>query len=192
MDPGLLPERVYDAAERAALLALAAESIAAGLRGARFEVQLHEHPERLRETRASFVTINRHGRLRGCIGTLEARRALVMEVVAMAHAAAFSDPRFPPLGAEEFAEIDIHISVLSPREPMQFADEMQLLAQLRPGIDGLLLEAGQRRGTFLPSVWEQLPEPAEFLRRLKIKAGLAESYWSSGISVSRYTAESIP
>lgn len=174
------------------MLALARASIEAGLRGARHAVQLQQQPEKLRAHRASFVTLNRHGRLRGCIGTLQARRALALEVVEMAHAAAFSDPRFPQLQASEFAEIELHISVLGEPEPVTFRSEDELLARLRPGIDGLILSEGQQRGTFLPSVWEQLPAPRDFLQRLKLKAGLEADYWSSRIQVARYTAESIP
>jgi hypothetical protein len=192
MGPGHSPEHVYGKAERAALLALARDSIAAGLRGERYEVRLHEQAQTLRAHRASFVTLNRRGRLRGCIGTLQARRALAVEVAAMAHAAAFSDPRFPPLRSGEFAEVEVHISVLGEPEPIVFGSEDELLALLRPGIDGLILSEGPRRGTFLPSVWEQLPAPREFLQRLKLKAGLEADYWSSRIQVERYTAESIP
>lgn len=192
MVPGHSPERVYTEAERDALLALARGAIAAGLRGERHEVRLHEQAEKLRAHRASFVTLSRRGRLRGCIGTLQARRALAVEVVEMAHAAAFSDPRFPPLQAGEFAEVEVHISVLGEPEPVVFGSEEELLALLRPGIDGLILSEGPRRGTFLPSVWEQLPAPREFLQRLKLKAGLEADYWSARIRVERYTAESIP
>jgi AmmeMemoRadiSam system protein A len=192
MVPGRSPERHYTEAERAALLGLARASIEAGLRDALLQVRAEEHAPRLREARASFVTLHRNGRLRGCIGTLEARRALAVEVSAMAHAAAFRDPRFPPLAAQEFAEIDIHISVLSPPEPFAADSERDLLQRLRPGIDGLILREGSRSATFLPSVWEQLPEPAQFLRRLKLKAGLPADHWSAQLAFERYTAESIP
>jgi AmmeMemoRadiSam system protein A len=110
----------------------------------------------------------------------------------MAHAAAYRDPRFLPLTAAEFDEVDLHISVLSRPEPLSFSSEDELLRQLRPGIDGLILAERYSRGTFLPSVWEQLPEPREFLARLKQKAGLGPAYWSDAIRVERYTAESIP
>jgi AmmeMemoRadiSam system protein A len=107
-----------------------------------------------------------------------------------AYAAAFSDPRFPPLREGEFEELDIHISILSPAEAMHFTSEADLLQQLRPGEDGLVMEEGFRRGTFLPSVWEQLPTPELFLRHLKQKAGLPADYWSSTLEVSRYTTHS--
>ncbi len=143
-------------------------------------------------TRATFVTLTIDAQLRGCIGTLEARRALVEDVASNAYSAAFEDPRFAPLERAEFERLDIHLSLLSAPEPIQFGSEKDLLAQIRPSLDGLVLEEGARRGTFLPSVWEQLPDPVEFLRHLKRKAGLPADYWSATLRVSRYTSESIP
>ena len=192
MVPGSSAERAFGPAERETLLALARASIRAGLGGERLRVAVEEFAPALAEQRASFVTLNLSGRLRGCMGTLEARRALVLEVVEMAHAAAYRDPRFPALGVEEFERIELHISVLSPPQPLAFASEDELLGQLRPGIDGLILSERHARGTFLPSVWEQLPEPREFLARLKQKAGLGPDHWSDAIRVERYTTESIP
>ena len=192
MAPGSSAERAFGPAERATLLALAGESIRAGLDGERLPVEVEAFAPALARARASFVTLNLAGRLRGCMGTLEARRALVLEVAEMAHAAAFRDPRFPALGRAEFERIELHISVLSPPEPLEFESEEELLGQLRPGIDGLILSERHARGTFLPSVWEQLPEPREFLARLKQKAGLDCGHWSQAIRVERYTTESIP
>jgi hypothetical protein len=185
-------ERAYGPAEREVLLDLARESIRAGLVGERLRVEVEEFAPPLRAQRASFVTLQLAGRLRGCMGSLEARRSLVQEVVEMAHAAAYRDPRFPPLTVAEFARIELHISVLSRAEPIDFASEQELLGQLRPGVDGLILSERYARGTFLPSVWETLPEPREFLARLKQKAGLSPDYWSDAIRVERYTTESIP
>lgn len=139
---------------------------------------------------ASFVTLHRHGELRGCIGSLEAHQPLLEDVAHNAFAAAFSDPRFPPLKESEMSDLEIHISLLSPARPMAFQSETDLLQQLRPGVDGLVLEEGRHRGTFLPSVWEQLPAPELFLRHLKQKAGLPPDYWSDTLQVSRYTTES--
>jgi len=130
--------------------------------------------------------------LRGCIGTLEPQWALVLDVAKNARAAAFEDPRFPALTWPEFDRLEAHVSVLSMPEPMQFESEEDLLAQLRPGVDGLILEESFYRGTFLPAVWESLAEPQEFLRHLKQKAGLHPDYWSDTIKVQRYTTESIP
>jgi AmmeMemoRadiSam system protein A len=145
----------------------------------------------LTERRATFVTLQKHQQLRGCIGMLEAVRPLVEDIVENAFAAAFKDRRFLPLEVDEWDELDIHLSLLTPAEPIIFHSEQDLLNQLQPRIDGLILEAGYHRGTFLPSVWEQLPEPAAFLRHLKQKAGLASDYWSDNIKVYRYQTEII-
>jgi len=179
-------------AHRQELLELAERAIEAGLGGERIKVHPADFPQPLRNTRATFVTLTIHARLRGCIGTLEARRTLVEDVAANAYSAAFEDPRFAPLERGELGHLEIHLSLLSLPEPLTFSSEDDLLAQIRPGIDGLVLQEGIRRGTFLPSVWEQLPEPVEFLRHLKRKAGLPGEYWSSTLRVSRYTSESIP
>ncbi|HDL77837.1 MAG TPA: AmmeMemoRadiSam system protein A, partial [Lentisphaerae bacterium] len=101
------------------------------------------------------------------------------------------DPRFPPLTASELPELDLHISILSPLQPMSFSSETELLRQLRPGVDGILLADGVHQGTFLPSVWESLPDPELFLKHLKMKAGLPPDYWSDTIRAWRYTVESI-
>ena len=173
------------------LLELAGAAIEKALGGGQLAVRPADYPEPLREPRATFVTLHVDAQLRGCIGTLEARRALVEDVAHNARAAAFEDPRFSPLSLSEFRRLDIHISVLSIPEPMPFDSEEGLLRQLRPHVDGLIIEEGFHRGTFLPSVWEQLPEPREFLRNLKRKAGLPADYWSHTLRVRRYTAESI-
>jgi uncharacterized protein len=127
--------------------------------------------------------------LRGCIGSLEARRPLALDVAENAFASAFRDPRFAPLARAEEPRLDLHISVLSEAEQIPVRSEAELLASLRPGIDGVILSAGARRGTFLPSVWEQLPEPHRFLAQLKRKAGLPADYWSAELRVERYTVE---
>jgi AmmeMemoRadiSam system protein A len=182
----------FTSEQRTQLLDVAATSIRHGLSGARLLVNLADFPEPLRALRATFVTLHLADDLRGCIGTLEARRTLVEDVAANAYAAAFEDPRFGPLRAVEFEQLQIHISVLSPAQPLVFESEQDLLAQLRPGVDGLILEERHARGTFLPSVWEQLPEPLDFLRHLKRKAGLPVDYWSAQVRISRYTTESFP
>ena len=183
---------VLTPAHKQQVLQLARDSIRKGLCGEMLAVHATDYPEPLRQLRATFVTLHVDEKLRGCIGTLEARQALVEDVVSNAYGAAFHDTRFPALTWPEYKRLDIHISILSPPEPVQFASEADLLAQLRPQVDGLIIEEGAYRGTFLPSVWEQLPEPREFLRHLKHKAGLPPDYWSSAIRVQRYTAESIP
>ncbi len=150
---------------------------------------LGSFPDELMEERATFVTLELGGRLRGCIGMLEACRPLAEDVAHNACAAAFEDPRFPPLSRDEFELLEIHISVLSPPEEIIFSAEADLLAQIRPGVDGLILQEGYRRGTFLPSVWEELPEKEHFLAHLKLKAGLPKTYWSESLRVFRYAAE---
>jgi AmmeMemoRadiSam system protein A len=176
---------------RQILLEVAHESISYGLmHGQPLAVQPSDfHPD-LNAVRASFVTLDKHGELRGCIGHLEATQALVADVAENAFSAAFRDPRFAPLSAAEWPAVKVHISVLTPAEPMQFTDEQDLLSQLQPGTDGLILAEGPYRGTFLPSVWESLAQPADFLAHLKRKAGLAADYWSDSLQVSRYRTES--
>jgi hypothetical protein len=125
--------------------------------------------------------------LRGCIGTLESHRSLLADVKSNAVSAALRDPRFPPLSASEIGITRIEVSLLSPTEPMVFKDEADALAQLRPGVDGVVFEAGHLRSTFLPQVWEQLPTPQLFMAHLKSKAGLPENFWADNIKLSRYT-----
>jgi uncharacterized protein len=141
----------------------------------------------LQETGATFVTLTQRGQLRGCIGTLEARRSVLADVKANALAAALSDPRFAPLCAAELAVTRFEVSLLSAMEPMEFGSESEVLEQLRPGVDGLLLEFGRYRSTFLPQVWEQLPGADEFMAHLKHKAGLPVDFWAEGVRLQRYT-----
>jgi AmmeMemoRadiSam system protein A len=172
------------------LLDLAYASIRHGLQERRpLTVALEELAAELVVYRASFVTLEKGGRLRGCIGSLEAWRPMVVDVVENAFAAAFRDPRFPPLRADEAADLAIHLSLLTPAVAMTFSSEADLLAQLQPGVDGLILSEGPCRGTFLPSVWAELPTPQLFLTQLKRKAGLAVDYWSPGMCIWRYTTE---
>lgn len=183
---------MQDPALRALLLGVASSAIHAGLSGTRpSPPRSADFPMPLRVARASFVTLHLRQRLRGCIGSLDANRPLVEDVAHNAYAAAFEDPRFSPLSRPEFAGIEIHLSILTQPEALSFSSESDLLAQLRPRVDGLVLQQGGRRGTFLPSVWELVPEPRDFLRQLKRKAGLPEDYWSTDIIVSRYSAEEI-
>ena len=135
---------------------------------------------------ASFVTLLQNGHLRGCIGALEAARPLAEDVAHNARAAAFRDPRFSPLEPDEWPHTRVEVSLLEPSAEMQFRDEADLLAQLRPGEDGLILQWGHHRATFLPQVWEQLPAPADFLAALKRKAGLPEDFWAEALRLSRY------
>jgi hypothetical protein len=141
----------------------------------------------LEEPGASFVTLRQGGGLRGCVGSLFAERSLRADVERNALAAAFRDPRFAPLSRREYPEIEVEVSLLSPLEPIAFESESHALELLRPGVDGVLLEFGGQRGTFLPQVWEQLPESADFLANLKRKAGLPVGFWASELKLSRYT-----
>jgi AmmeMemoRadiSam system protein A len=137
---------------------------------------------------ATFVTLTRQGELRGCIGTLEAHRALRRDVEENARNAAFRDPRFEPLAVAELHVTRIEVSLLSAPAPLPIAGEDDLLARLRPGIDGIVLAFRGQRATFLPQVWESLPEPGAFIAALKRKAGLAAGFWHDEIRIARYTA----
>lgn len=183
----------YSPEEREILLNLARSTIAYGLQNhAVMPIDIYSYSENLQKIHASFVTLQIHKKLRGCIGSLQAYQPLIKDIVHNSYSAAFLDPRFHPLTRNEFNEIDIHISVLSEPQPMQFKSEEDLISQLHPGTDGLILSDNNRRGTFLPSVWESLPEPKIFLAHLKLKAGLPPNHWSDTIKVERYTAELIP
>lgn len=143
------------------------------------------HPQ-LAEPGATFVTLTRDGDLRGCIGSLEAWRPLAGDILANARAAAFRDPRFPPLARAELPATRIEVSLLGAAEPIPCADEADALRQLRPGVDGVIFECGGRRATFLPQVWDSLPERKDFLAHLKQKAGFAPDFWSPEVRLSRY------
>lgn len=174
------------------LLELAKSSIRHGLQfGKPLKINLAEYPAELKEPRATFVTLQKNHQLRGCMGVLEAVRPLAEDIAENAFSAAFKDPRFHPLEADELDDLDIHLSILTTAEPVSFTSEQDLLSQLEPGVDGLILQEGYRRGTFLPSVWETLPNPEQFLQHLKQKAGLAPDYWSDKIRIYRYHTEMI-
>jgi AmmeMemoRadiSam system protein A len=145
--------------------------------------------EWLQESAATFITLTLRGQLRGCIGSLEAHRPLIEDVRTNAVAAALRDPRFAPLSAEEFANVSIEVSLLSVPQPMRFDSEQDALSRLRAGVDGVILEYGLHRSTFLPQVWEQLPDKKVFMAHLKNKAGLPENFWSDEIKLSRYTVK---
>lgn len=141
----------------------------------------------LAEHGACFVTLTQYGELRGCIGTLQAHRPLLADIKSNAVSAALHDPRFMPLGAEELGITAIEISLLSPTRAMEVRHEADALAQLRPGVDGIVFEYGRYRSTFLPQVWEQLPQPQQFMAHLRRKAGLPDDFWAEGVRLSRYT-----
>lgn len=168
------------------LLRLARAAIARDLG---FATEADDSATWLCEPGATFVTLTQDGRLRGCIGSLEACRSLSEDIQSNACAAAFQDPRFPPLCRDEFGRTCVEVSLLSPLEPIPFRDEQDALTQLRPHVDGVVLEHGYHRGTFLPQVWEQLPTPEQFLDQLKMKAGLPPHFWDDRIKLYRYTVE---
>lgn len=173
--------------QRDRLLFTARQSIEEGCETGRPRlVEVSHFDPVLQSQGASFVTLKKEGDLRGCIGALEAYQPLVQDVSQHAFDAAFSDPRFTRVSRDELQQINISISVLSPAEKIYFSNETELLEIIQPGIDGLILQEGNLKGTFLPSVWESLPEKNDFLQQLKRKAGLPEFYWSDKIAVSRY------
>lgn len=171
-----------------ALLALARGAIAERLGFAAQRPVLSPQAARwLEEPGATFVTLQMNGELRGCVGSLAAQKPIREDVEVNAIAAAFKDPRFPSLSKREYPGIEIEVSVLSPLEKLAVKSQSHLLTMLRPGVDGVVLEYGWQRGTFLPQVWEQLPSPETFLTHLKQKAGLPPDFWSDAIQISRYT-----
>jgi AmmeMemoRadiSam system protein A len=182
----------YSETEKQSMLKLAHDAIAHGLEhNQMMQIDLAAYPQNLQKKQPCFVTLHLKDQLRGCIGSSHAHQPLANDIVHNAHAAAFGDPRFFPLTPEEFKNIDIHISVLNEPEPLQFDSEEDLIHKLRPNIDGLILTENNHRGTFLPSVWESLPDPKQFWKHLKLKAGLPEDYWSNTLKIERYTVESI-
>jgi MEMO1 family protein len=185
------PTAVYDAAQRQTMITVARQAIEHGLEtGKPPELSKTDWPAWAQQSGAAFVTLEIDGKLRGCIGSLSAHRTLINDVAENAFAAAFRDPRFANLSAKEYEHLDIGISVLSEPEPLNISNEADLLTKMRPGIDGLILQSGSRRGTFLPQVWEQLTTKSSFLTHLKKKAGFAADYWSDDIQIWRYTTES--
>jgi AmmeMemoRadiSam system protein A len=177
--------------ERRVLLGLAYKSIECGLQtGSAFKPDAKEYPPQLLLTRASFVTLKLDEKLRGCIGTLEAHARLANSVAENAYAAAFRDPRFPGLTTAEFGSVTIELSVLGPLQVIQYHSEADLLTQIRAGRDGWVLQENHARGTFLPSVRDALPDAQQYLKQLKMKAGLTADYWSDNMKVWRYSTES--
>ena len=172
------------------LVALARNAIASQFGLPRTAVEASD--AELNEPGAVFVTLTIGGQLRGCIGSLVAQRPLLQDVTDNALKAAFCDPRFPPLLSAEFPNTNVEVSLLTKPVLLPVADEADALAKLRPGIDGVILQAGEHRSTYLPSVWEQLPDPAQFLAQLKVKAGLPANWWSPQVRLFIYQAEKFP
>lgn len=176
-------------AQAAVLLQTAERAVrlsAAG--GGKLAVALDDYDEALRRLGAAFVTLKRHGQLRGCIGSPTAWRPLIEDVAENAYSAAMRDPRFPPLNANELEGLSLSVSVLTPPQPLPAADEAELLAKLRPRIDGLIIEDAGRRALFLPAVWESLPDARLFLAHLRQKAGMPPNHWSPQFRASTFQA----
>ena len=185
-------EAPLDAGTRETLVKLARQVVRQGAEGTlkgEPTVTLQQSNPALTAIRASFVTLNAAGRLRGCIGSLQAHAPLVQDVARNAYKSAFHDPRFAKVTAAEVDGLETKISVLSTPAEVQFESEQHLAGMLRPGLDGLILADGARRSTFLPQVWEQIPDPAEFLGKLKLKAGLTADHWSPTMKAWRYGTE---
>lgn len=176
--------------QRQELLSLARQSIHSGLTGRQRLPCPATTCAGLDVLRATFVTLRIDDELRGCCGSIEAERTLAEDVWRNAWASAFSDRRFPALTAQEYPRCDLHISVLSELTPLPAMTEAELLRELHPGIDGLLLQSGSMQATFLPAVWKQLPDRNDFLRHLKLKAGWARDCWPQNARAWRYTTES--
>ena len=164
--------------EQQTLLRFAREAMEHGVRGKKLppldETTLSKP---LREQGTSFVTLTIHGQLRGCIGALEARQSLAIDVREHAIAAALEDPRFPPVREDELSRIQIEVSRLTRPETLEYKDAADLLSKLKPHVDGVILRDGIRRATFLPQVWEKIPDPAEFMDNLCYKMGVSTNTW---------------
>jgi len=180
----------FSANDKQFLLSLARSTVASRLKAGHRMVPPANLSPVVHETRGCFVTLHKQGALRGCIGTIEPVDALVEGVTENAINAAFHDPRFPPLKADELLQVNFEISVLTVPRTLVFNDGEDLKRQLKPGVHGVILSRGPRRATFLPQVWEQLPDPESFLGHLCQKGGLGSDCWrDSGTTVQVYEAE---
>jgi len=182
-----------DAETRGLLLKLTRETIRQSVlhKGAAPKLQVNGSlPRLLRAQRATFVTLKVGGRLRRCRGSLLPHRPLINDIMDNTWKSAFDDPRFPPLTPAEAEQIDLHVSILSTPRRIPATSEAELLRELRPDIDGLILRDGQRQALFLPSVWAEIPDPLTFVRHLKQKAGLRPDHWSQTMEAYRFSTES--
>ena len=174
------------------LLNIAHQSIEHGLKnGECLKVNEVEYPAALQQPHGAFTTLKFNGALRGCKGSIEVRLPLVSAVASSAYLSAFNDIRFPPLQPYEFTQLKISLSVLSPKEKLSFISEEELIEQIQPGIDGLVLEYNGQKGTLLPSVWKTIPDTREFLFIVKQKAGFDRDFWAESIQAYRYTTHTI-
>lgn len=180
----------YSNEQKRILKQIAVQSILHGLQNGRVPaLKMNMLPFKHEINKATFITLQQQGRLRGCIGSVEAHRPLVEDVAVNAFRAAFEDHRFQPLTEDELKETSLHISVLSAPEPIEFASEAELVSSLRKTIDGLIIADQGYRAIFLPSVWESIHEPQEFLSSLKLKAGLPKTHWSDTFKAYRFIAD---
>ncbi len=181
---------MYSSEEISVLLQLSRRALVAAGEGKLYPLpEPEQFPAALAEPRACFITLMMDGRLRGCIGTVMARMPLCQEVVYSTYQSAVHDPRFLPVTPEEVPHILIEISVLTPPQPLEYANSRQLLSRLRPGVDGVILRYGARTGTFLPQVWERITRPEDFLGALCHKMGLPTNFWQKNhMDVETYTA----
>jgi len=174
------------------LLNIAQESIQNGLEhGKPLKIEHSEYSESLQNPGAVFITLKCSGLLRGCTGTLEAVYSLASAVAHFSYHSAFHDPRFPPLEFPELVNLSISISVLSPKEELSFTSEEDVINQIRPGTDGLVVEYSGQRGTLLPNVWDTISDKYDFFHTVKQKAGFERKFWSDGMRVFRYTTHII-
>jgi len=187
----IMENRTFSDSEKKLLLTLARDAILSKIhKRHNYEIDETELPDTLRKKHATFVTLTKRGSLRGCIGTLEAYQSLVKDIYEHAIAAAFDDYRFPPVKESELDQLTIEISVLSEPKELIYKNADDLVKKIRPGIDGVIIINGTRRATFLPQVWEQLPDPNEFLSHLCLKMGATADYWRNiQLKVSTYQVD---
>lgn len=151
-------------------------------------ISLKDFSEPLQQPGACFVTIKANDKLRGCTGSIEAYRPLILDVTSNAHSSARHDRRFKPISFSELPNLSVAVSILSPRKQIFHKSEEDLLRRLRPAVDGLTIEIGPHRAVFLPVMWQQLPDPKEFLMHLKLKANLPPDFWSNEIETTVFEA----
>ncbi len=181
-------KQILNSEDKALIFDVIHKSIERGLEtGKAYEPDIKEVADKLKENYAVFITLKINGNLRGCIGTTEAHMPLINAVAQYAYAAAFSDPRFKPLTAKEYKQVDISLSILTPAVDLPFSDEQDLINKLRPNIDGIIIAKNHARATFLPVVWESIKQPEQFISELKRKAGISSSDCPD--KAWRYTAE---
>ena len=171
------------------ILDICKKSILSGLDGKK--ISIDGVPAVFDEIGASFVTLEKNNNLRGCIGSIIAHRKLMQDLIHNAQSSAFSDPRFPPLEKEEFNKLSINVSLLSDPEKMTFKDEDDLIEQIKPFDDGIIIKDGNYQAVYLPSVWEQIPDKKLFLKSLKIKAGMPPEHFSKNFEAFRFYTEYI-